>query len=459
MADVLMPKLSDTMEEGKVLRWVKRVGDRVEVGDVLVEVETDKADMEVETTEAGVLREIRLEEGASAPVGAVIAVIEEEGSADAAARPAPAEGGSAAAARPAEGEARPRSEPAEGAPGPPAQARPASASVPPGPPSPAARSATSSAEETVKVSPLARSLAAELGVDPSKLRGTGPGGRVVRRDVEAAAKARGDSGPGAAGPPGETAAAKPVRRPPPGAAPAAALRPRAPAAAHRIPLSAMRASIARRMAESKREAPHFYLSVSVDMEQAAALREAMKASSGPAAAVTINHMIVKAAADALRAFPEVNARFAGDAVELLEEVNVGIATAVPDGLVVPVVHHADRLSLVEIAAAARALAERARARSFSGDDLSGGTFTVSNLGMYGVESFVAVINPPQAAVLAVGTVAPRPVVREGALVARRTVSLTLSCDHRALDGARAGEFLRDLRERLENPMRLLFPPA
>ncbi len=442
MADVLMPKLSDTMEEGKVLRWAKRVGDRVEIGDVLVEVETDKADMEVEAPAAGVLREIRLDEGASAAVGAVIAVIEEGGAGTAA-------GSGAARAEPIEpappAESARRGEPPSAGP-PGAEAAPLAESSPPGGGTP------TPAQQKARVSPLARSLAAELGVDPATLRGTGPGGRVVRRDVEAAARARSE-GPGG----GEAvstirAEGKPVRRPPPPAPPAPPA-----AAAQRVPLSPMRASIARRMAQSKREAPHFYLSVEVDMERAAALREEMKSSGTAASGVTLTHMIVKAAADSLRAFPELNARFAGDAVELLQEVNIGVATAVPDGLVVPVIHRADRLSLIEIAAAARALTERARSRSFSGDDLTGGTFTVSNLGMYGVDRFVAVINPPQAAVLAVGSVAPRAVVRDGSLVARRTVGLTLSCDHRALDGARAGEFLRDLRERLENPARLLFP--
>jgi pyruvate dehydrogenase E2 component (dihydrolipoamide acetyltransferase) len=221
----------------------------------------------------------------------------------------------------------------------------------------------------------------------------------------------------------------------------------------------MRASIARRMTESKREAPHFYLNAVVDMEAAHRLREEMRASETVAAIVTFNHMIVKAAADALRAHPELNARFAGDAVDILDGVHVGIATAVPDGLIVPVIHDADRKSLVEIATAARALAEKARSRTFSGDELSGATFTVSNLGMYGVESFAAVINPPQAAILAVGAVAVRPFVRDGALVAAHTVVLTLSCDHRAVDGARGAEFLRDVGIRLENPARLLFPAS
>jgi pyruvate dehydrogenase E2 component (dihydrolipoamide acetyltransferase) len=374
-----------------------------------------------------------------------------------------------------------------------------------------ASSASTAKKGKVRVSPLARSLAAELGVDPDSVQGTGPGGRVVRRDVEAAAQVGGNGAEAASSPsrepekgrpsepararsaperpgaaaaerkdPGEPApeATPAVEAPPtahdarapkqqgvgtpvarPAARAPASPRPAAPEGTRRVPLSPMRASIARRMTESKREAPHFYLTTVADMDAAAALRESMRTSGTIASGVTYNHMIVKAAADALRVFPELNSRFAGDAVELLAGIHVGVATAVSEGLLVPVIHDADRLSLIEIAATARALGEKAKGRTFSGDDLSGGTFTVSNLGMYEVESFAAVINPPQAAILAVGSVRQRPVVRDGALVAAFTVALTLSCDHRAVDGARGAEFLRDVKGRLENPTRLLFPAA
>ena len=227
----------------------------------------------------------------------------------------------------------------------------------------------------------------------------------------------------------------------------------------RVPLTSMRASIARRMSESKREAPHFYVTSVVDMDLAVQLRSALKASGTTAAGVTVNHLVLKAAADSLAAVPELNARFAGESIELLEEIHLGVATSVPDGLIVPVIRHANRLSLDEIAARARELGEKARARSFGSEDLSGATFTVSNLGMYGVDSFIAVINPPQAAILAVGAVKQAPVVRNGALAVGHTMALTLSCDHRAVDGARAGEFLADLRRRLENPTMMLFPAA
>jgi pyruvate dehydrogenase E2 component (dihydrolipoamide acetyltransferase) len=531
MAEVLMPKLSDTMEEGKILRWLKRPGERVEEGDLLVEVETDKADMEVEATVGGVLREVRIEEGESGRVGDVIAVIddgaaegdraaprpvrreasardrgEERAPADDAEAEATESGGAAASdadsnradARGTEPEPRPRGEREGGPRAVPTRPRTAKAGRAPAEPAPPA---VPTAKGKVRVSPLARSRAAELGVDPERVRGTGPGGRVIRRDVEAAAGVeeptpssppeQPEESPAAsrrdahaaegasvsrrdarreeplaearpavaeAKPKAARAGGAPVTRPAPGA-PSPSPRPTAAEGARSIPLSPMRASIARRMTESKREAPHFYLNAVVDMSAAHDLREAMRTSETVASIVTFNHMIVKAAADALAAHPDLNARFAGNAVELLDGIHVGIATAVPDGLIVPVIHDADRKSLVEIATAARALAEKARSRSFTGDELSGATFTVSNLGMYGVDSFAAVINPPQAAILAVGAVAERAVVRGGALVAAHTVTLTLSCDHRAVDGARGAEFLRDLRLRLENPARLLFAAA
>jgi len=209
------------------------------------------------------------------------------------------------------------------------------------------------------------------------------------------------------------------------------------------------------MAESKRDAPHFYLTTVVDMEDAVRLRAQLKALEASPAGVTYNHMVVKAVADALAGFPEVNARFAGEAIEILDEINIGIATAVDDGLIVPVLQGANRLSLLEVAAQARALAEKAEGGRFTSADLSGASFSVSNLGMFDVDSFSAVINPPQAAILAVGSVKQRPVVHDGALAVAHTMSLTLSCDHRVIDGARGGRFLADVKRRLENPAALL----
>ena len=441
MPDITMPKLSDTMEEGKILRWLKQPGQPVQIGEVLVEVETDKADMEIEAEHGGVLREIRLQEGDSGPVGAIIAVLDDGA-------------GGAAAATPAS--------PAETEP----SAPPVVESTPPAPPPAAPTRAVSASAGLVKVSPLARTRAAELGIDPTTLEGTGPGGRVTRKDVEEAHAAPVAPAPAvhAASPrpaPGEPGSGTVTVRPPSLALkpPVALPPPRGDAGdVQRVPLTGMRAAIARRMTQSKREAPHFYVTAVADMDMAVQLRAGMKASGGVAAGVTYNHLVLKACADALAAVPEMNARFVGDAIEILPEVNLGVATAVPEGLIVPVIHRANRLSLFEIAAEARALAEKAKKRSFASDDLSGATFSISNLGMYDVESFVAVINPPQAGILAVGSVAERPVVRDGAVAVGHTVLLTVSCDHRAVDGARAANFLTEVRARLENPVRLLVPP-
>lgn len=300
-------------------------------------------------------------------------------------------------------------------------------------------------------------------MDPTTLKGTGPGGRVTRKDVEEAHEPSTPAAPPEVAPapePGQRGSGTVTVRPP-------ALHPkpsvaRSPSTAgagdvKRVPLTAMRAAIARRMTESKREAPHFYVTTVANMDLAVQLRAGLKASGGAAAAVNYNHLILKACADALRATPEMNARFVGDAIEILPDVNLGMATAVAEGLIVPVIHNADQLSLFDVAARARELGEKAKKRSFAGDDLAGATFSVSNLGMYDVESFVAVINPPQAGIVAVGSVAQRPVVRDGQLGVGYTVHLTVSCDHRAVDGARAAEFLREVRARLENPVRLLVP--
>ncbi|MBY0278473.1 2-oxo acid dehydrogenase subunit E2 [Candidatus Binatia bacterium] len=494
MADVTMPRLSDTMEEGKILRWLKRAGERVEAGELLVEVETDKADMEVESSASGVVKELRLAEGETAAVGTVIAVIEAGGTgggapagngapvetspgvmpaakaATVAAAPAPREASSSpkAASKPTPSPATtaPKAEPR-------ASVRPRTSPSAPSAATSARPAATHNGE--VKASPLARSLAEELGIDLATIRGTGPAGRITRRDVEDAQQRAGGrasdaatstvaAGDGhaddAAARRGETGhkspragASEPARTPSPSAD-----EPGAPAAdgIRRVPLTKMRASIAKRMSDSKREAPHFYLTTVVDMDEAVRLRAQLK-SLGVEPAVTYNHMVLKACADALAHFPEINARFAGDAIELLEAVNLGIATAVDDGLLVPVLSGADRLDLLSLAARARALADKAESGGFTSADLSGATFSVSNLGMFDVDSFSAVLNPPQAAILAVGSVKQRPVVRDGALAVGWTMSITLSCDHRVIDGARGGRFLADVKRRLENPAALLLP--
>ncbi|HLK09928.1 MAG TPA: dihydrolipoamide acetyltransferase family protein [Candidatus Binatia bacterium] len=400
--DVTMPKLSDTMEEGKVLRWLKHVGDRVAPGDVLAEVETDKADMELEAYDEGVLAEVRTQEGETVAVGTVIAVLA-----------GPGEGVTAAPTPPAPAPPKP---PAARAESPrPTLVRRAE------PPPPAAPG------ERVRASPLARRVAEEHGVDLAGIAGSGPGGRIVERDVRAAVG-------------GREAPASPAE---------------APAAVKRIELGKIRRTTARRMAEAKREVPHFYVTAEVAMDEAAQLKAQLARLGGEWEGLTFTHLLLKATGLALRRVPEMNASLDGDALLVHEAVNVGLATAVDDGLLVPVVRSCDATPLRELVRDVRGLVERARAGRPAADDLTGATFTLSNLGMYPVAAFAAVVNPPQAAILAVGTVRDVPVVRGGVVSPGRVMSVTLSCDHRIVDGALAGRFLAELKALLEAPVALV----
>ncbi len=436
--EIVMPKLSDTMEEGTILKWLKQVGDAVSQGEILAEVETDKADMELEASAAGVLREIKVKEGESAAVGAVIALVEDQGAATGArAGGEPARGGGerhrgdARAEKPNGG----RDEPPSGAEG--------------GGPAP-----DPAAVATSKATPGARKLAGERGVDLRALQGSGPGGRIVTDDVETAAKR-----PPA--PPARAAVAAAAR----GGATHDAAAPDDEVSAHedggrvapveRRELSRMRQSIARRMSEAFRDIPHFYVTAEIDMTEAVRLKDALARSELFTTPISYTHMVLKATALALKRHPRLNASYTDGALELKGEVNLGMAVAVEDGLVVPVLRHVDELPLAEIASAARDLVEHARRGRFARDDLSGGTFTVSNMGMLDVEEFAAVINPPQAAILAVGAIKDRAVVRDGEVVARRTMRVTVSCDHRIIDGVVAGHFLEELKRLLENPIVLV----
>lgn len=444
--EVLMPRLSDTMEEGKILRWLKKAGDIVAVEDIIAEVETDKADMEMEALDAGVLAEIRVQEGESAPVGAVIAVLNEEGvavtvpaSRKAAASKSPVSAPPAAAK--ANGEQRVVPE------------RPSTETpVRPSGPAPERKvrelresrprresPETPPVEPRVFASPLVKRMAEEGGIDLSHIHGSGPGGRIVKQDLEAYAGPAQSSIFQAAIPP----------RPEPAAPPAA------PRTGKKEPFSRMRATIAKRMAESMREIPHFYVTCEIDMSEAVRLRAALKASDRVSADVTYTHFITKAVAIALERHPRLNASFAEDGRELKAEINLGLAVALDDGLIVPVLHGCDKLSVLEIAAHANALIERARAGKPTTEDLSGGTFTISNLGMLPVEHFTAIINPPQGAILAVGAIKERPVARDGQVRVAHTMMATLSCDHRILDGVTGGQFLAELKKLLENPVGLM----
>jgi len=401
VTEITMPRLSDSMEEGTILRWLKADGDTIARGDELAEIETDKATMTYEADDAGVLQ-IAVGEGETRPVGAVIARLSADGAASAAPAAPAVPRGAAPAARSASG---------------PARVRPI----------------------RVKASPLARRLAAGLGVDLAGLAGTGPAGRIVKRDVEAAATER------PAPEPAVSAPEPPARAPEPPATGA-----RGAATAHQ--LSRPQATVARRMAQAKATMPDFAISTDVDMDAAVDLRERLKELDGPAP--SFNDFVVKACALALRRHPRANAAYVDDRFELYERVNVGVAVAAADALLVPVVADADRRSLGSIAGESRRLAEAARAGTLTPAELEGATFSVSNLGMYGVTHFTAVLNPPQAAILAVGALAQRPVVVDGALAVGHRMTITLTCDHRILYGADAAAFLADVRSALEQPLQL-----
>jgi len=411
--DVAMPRLSDSMEEGLIVTWLVDPGAEVARGDEIVEIETDKATMTYEADADGLVQ-IVANEGDSLPVGALIARILGPGE-----DPSKQEG-------PAEAKPPAGSDPggAEGA-----------LLSPSGPP-PAAV-APSGRGRRPKASPLARRIAAARSVDLSEIEGSGPGGRIVRVDVERAARTPNGAGPVA---PGRDVPERPsLERPSP----------------EIVEPSRLQVTVARRMAESKATIPHFYLSTEVDMTRCHEARVRLRDGAPDGAPVpSFNDMVVKASALALREFPKANASFREERFELHPEVNVGVAVAAEDALVVPVVAAADRAGLAEISARVRELARKVRDGSVTPADLSGGTFTVSNLGMFGVTSFDAVINPGQAAILAVGAIVDRPVVREGAVVPGKVMGLTLSCDHRILYGAEGAEFLARIKSLLEEPLGL-----
>ncbi len=417
-----MPRLSDSMEEGTVLAWRKQVGDEVAVGEELVEIETDKANMGYEADVAGTLLEIVIGENESAPVGAIIARIGDPG----AELPAP---GADAPAPASTGEAL--------APAPGAEA-----------PAPASTNGASPAGARVKASPLARRIAAELGVDLAALTGSGPAGRIVKRDVEAAAPAPAAAPAQSAAPSRSFSASQAQKEQP-------AEVETAKGTIEVVELTKLQQVVARRMAESKATAPHFYLTSEVDMSAAVAARARIKEISSEDEVVpSFNDMVVKACAIALKRFPRANGSYADGRFELYSRVNVGIAVAAQDALVVPTVFDADRKGLREIAADARALAGRVRDGSITPPELSGATFTVSNLGMYGIKSFGAIVSSPQAGILAVGEIADRPVVRDGEIVPGKVMEMTLSCDHRILYGADGAELLAEVRRLLEEPIGL-----
>lgn len=438
MKTVEMPKMGDTMEEGKILRWIKHEGDTVKKGESLAEVETDKVNIEIEAFASGVLRKILVPEGDSAPIGSGIALI---GAAD---EPLP-DGLATSAGEGANGKTA--ASPAAHTPAP-------APTTPSTQPAPAAQNSTAvvsgvpttqdaQTSGRIFISPLARRLAEERSIDYSHIRGTGPNGRIIKLDVESA-----------------LAQAKPAPAPTPTFVPVSEPVPAAIDTGEvvEIPLTAMRRTIARRLSQSMQTAPHFYVTSVIDTGKLAELRKqinAYAASDASPVKVSFNDLIIKAVARSLVKMPQVNVSFAEDKLLQKKSVHIGMAVALEQGLIVPVIHNADRTGILDIARQSQRLAEAARSGKLRPEEFSGGTFTVSNLGMFDVESFTAVINPPESAILAIGSITPTPVVVEGQVVVRDRMKVTLSSDHRAIDGATAARFLQEVKRLLEEPFGLL----
>ena len=492
MANVQMPRLSDSMETGKVLRWLKKEGEEVKKGEPLVEIESDKANIEVEAYASGKLSKIVVKEGDSAPIGAVIAEIAGppadaggaerakpafEASGEAAAptgdkaaaptaeKPAAPQGQAEASepeqpkeAATAEKPAAPKGQAEDAEPEQPKKAIAGAAHAegggeqyPQGSPDDrtevgaaaqaALRVIRRPAEENgerVKASPVARRLAEERGVDLRRVEGTGPGGRITREDVEAAV-AKG---------PKPALAARPS--PPVREAPA---RPKE--AVEVVELSRMQATVAMRLSQSKFSAPHFYVTSEIGMDDAVHLRQMFNEAVSDSEKISINDLVIKAVATALTKFPQVNASWADSRIERKRDINIGIAVDIPDGLIVPVLHNADQKSLQQIGQDARALIERARTKKARVEDYQGNTFTVSNLGMYDVDQFTAIINPPDSGILAIGSVLDKPVVKNGQVTVGKRMRVTLSVDHRVFYGVTAAQFLQEVKRLLESPMALV----
>jgi pyruvate dehydrogenase E2 component (dihydrolipoamide acetyltransferase) len=444
--EVVMPRLSDSMEEGTVLKWLKSVGDEVAVGDELVEIETDKANMVYESDLAGTLVDLLAQEGDTLPVGDPIARVGDasevsaNGGGGAATASGAARSGDGGAAEP-ETEDEPDIE------------HRAAPSAAPAPPSPAQEAG---GDGRVKASPIARRIARERGLDLHGLSGSGPGGRIVKADVERALAS------GVAAPAPEVAPTPPAEQPiappaPTGPTPGVAEKPEtAKGQVEVVELTKLQQTVARRMAEAKATAPHFYLQAEFDMTTAVEGRAKLKAMAKEGEPVpTFNDMVVKACALALREHPRANGAYRDGRIELYSRVNVGVAVAAQDALVVPTVFDADRKGLRQISSETRALAARVRDGQITPPELSGGTFTVSNLGMYGISNFHAVINTPQAGILAVGELKAKPVVTDsGEIEARQMMGVTLACDHRILYGADGAIFLARVRQLIEEPLGL-----
>lgn len=429
-----MPKLSPTMEEGQLSRWLKKEGDKVSMGEPLAEIDTDKATMEMQALGSGVLRKILIQEGESAPLGQLIAIIGEpdEDISAIASKAAPAAKPAAPAApEPAEAEAATDKKSAD------AEAVSGNGKEP-------AQAQTTSGR--LIVSPLAARMAAESGIDLRSVAGSGPGGRIIKRDVEDLMAGQPAKGAGAQ--PGQTHLRAVENLPVQKSATAAA------SAYRDQPATEMRRTIAKRLVTSLGPVPHFFLTTEIEMDRAAEMRKGIN-ELDPDLKISVNDIIIKVAAAALMQNPQVNASFQDKIVRYYEQADIGVAVAIDEGLITPIVRAADQKSLSEIASEVRDLAERARNRKLKPEEYLGATFSVSNLGMFGVDEFTAIINPPEAAILAVGAMTPKPVVRNNEIVIRQMMRVTMSCDHRVVDGATGAKFLQTFKKISENPLFLV----
>ncbi len=451
---VVMAQLSPTMEEGRLLEWKVQEGDRVEPSDVLAEIETDKANMDIESLKGGVVRKILVEAGATVPVGAIIGIIGEPDE-DISALLAEAEASMAGTPPVADAESAeetPAEEPAT-------LAEPLAAEIAaaPGPQLPApivpvvetdhSHVAESSVTGRIRVSPVARRMADQAGIDLGLIEGTGPGGRILKDDVEQAI-ATGSAEPAAAASASTASAGTPaVSSVAPATGPARL-------EAKDVELSMMRKAIATRLTQSIGPVPHFFLTSEIDMGRALDMRQEMNQRIAPEK-IGVNDLLVKATAESLARHPDINASWAGDRIRYHASADIGIAVAVEDGLITPVLHEADRKGLLQIARESVDLVARARERKLMPEEYQGATFSVSNLGMFDIDQFTAIINPPEAGILAVGSTIEKPVVEDGEVVVRRRMRVTMSCDHRVIDGASGARFLRTFRAMLENPLEMM----
>jgi pyruvate dehydrogenase E2 component (dihydrolipoamide acetyltransferase) len=435
-----MPKLSPTMEEGQLSRWLKKEGDKISMGEPIAEIDTDKATMEMQALSNGVLRKILINEGESAPLGQPIAIIGEPDEDISELLKATAEKGPATPAKeeqPAAEEAAPEakeSEPAKASPAPPEDSAAPTERPPAAPPS--------RDDGRQLISPIAARMAAEGGVNLKSLQGSGPGGRIVKRDIEAAMTAKPASGSTAPHLRAVGAPRSDGKRVVYG-----------PSGYRDELLTQMRRTIAQRLVTSLGPVPHFFLTSEIEMDRAADMRAAIN-ELYPDLKLSINDIVIKVAAAALVQHPQVNASFQEKTIRYYEHADIGVAVATENGLITPVVRGADEKSLLDIAGEVRELAERARSRKLKPEEYTGATFSISNLGMFGIDEFTAVINPPEGAILAVGVMMPRPVARDREVVIRQTMRVTMSCDHRVIDGAVGAQFLRTFKQIMENPLYL-----